>query len=260
MPNFSEAVRRRQPFTALNHMSQMANFEAGFHKFTFKKAQHEADLGCRTFNEPGPTSFTREDVSNFDLDSYYANLCSAFPTLMTPMIAVAASGQFDDGTVEVHTESEIIISSLLFVQLPTNTCKHGPRGGVVDQRTMLALTGSRLLHNCHPRQVNALAKLSSLQSAVKCLPGQEHKRANRLGDGYSRRESMTLTEGACSSFDSPVLALKKGVESLYLNRLASSSRALSALARRRNVNGFSYRVDNVGLVGLIYIHCRGVPA
>ena len=71
---------------------------------------------------------------------------------------------------------------------------------------------------------------------------------------------MTLTEGACSSFDSPVLALKKGVESLYLNRLASSSRALSALARRRNVNGFSYRVDNVGLVGLIYIHCRGVPA
>ena len=238
-------------------MSRMPNFEAGYHKFTFKKARQEADLGCRSFDEPGPTSFTREDVSKFDLDSYYANLCNTFPTLMTPMIAVAASGRFEDGTVEVLTRSEkIIIFSLLFDQMPTNTSKHGPRGGVVDQRTMLALTGSRLLHNCHPRQVNTLAKMTSLHNAVKCLPGQEHRQANRLGDGYSKLESMKLMEGATASFDSPIVALKKGVESLYLNRSASSARALKALAGRLHVNGFSYLVDNVGLVGLIHIFCK----
>ena len=153
MLNFSEAVRRRQPFTALNHMSRMPNFEAGYHKFTFKNARQEADLGCRSFDEPGPTPFTREDVSKFDL---------------------------------------------------------------VDQRTMLALTGSRLLHNCHPRQVNTLAKMTSLHNAVKCLPGQEHRQANRLGDGYSKLESMKLMEGATASFDSPIVALKKGVESLTM--------------------------------------------
>ena len=174
-------------------MSRMPNFEAGYHKFTFKKARQEADLGCRSFDEPGPTPFTREDVSKFDL---------------------------------------------------------------VDQRTMLALTGSRLLHNCHPRQVNTLAKMTSLHNAVKCLPGQEHRQANRLGDGYSKLESMKLMEGATASFDSPIVALKKGVESLYLNRSASSARALKALAGRLHVNGFSYLVDNVGLVGIIHTFCK----
>ena len=127
---------------------------------------------------------------------------------------------------------------------------------------MLALTGSRLLHNCHPQQVNTLAKLTSLQNAVKCLPGQEHARANRLGDSYSKKESLKLMEGATSSYTSPILALKKGVESLYLDRLASSLRARIALARKLNVNGFSYLVDNVGLVGLMHhsFHYKGLPA
>ena len=130
----------------------------------------------------------------------------------------------------------------------------------MDQRTMLALTGSRLLHNKHPQQVNTLAKLTSLHNAVKCLPGQEHTRANRLGDSYSKRESLKLLEGATTSFDSPIVAMKKGVENLYLNqlasanlnRLASSNRAMRALANRLNVYGFSYLVDNVGLVGLMH--------
>ena len=106
--NFSEAVRRYQPFTALNHLSRMKNFEDGFKKFVFKKAKLEADLGCSSFDEPGPNSFTRADVSEFDLDSYYNKLCKAFPTMMTPMIAVAASGRFEDGTIEVPSQSEIV--------------------------------------------------------------------------------------------------------------------------------------------------------
>ena len=181
------------------------------------------------------------------------------------MIATAASGRFDDGAVQVKTRSEIIIniySQTLIIQLPTSTSKHGPRGGVVDLRTMLALTGSRLLHTRHPQKVNSLAKMTSLHNAVKCLPGQEHVRANRLGDSYSKRESMNLMEGTTTGFDFPVVALKKAMESLYLSNpyFASSARALKARANKLSVNGFSYLIDNVGLVCLIHFNTRSFPA
>ena len=110
---FSDAVQRYHPFTALNHLSKMSNFEGGYQKFLFKKAQQEADLGCRStsFNESRPSTFTKEDVTGFDMNNYYSNLCATFPTLMTPMTAVAASGLFEDGTIEVLNQSEIVIIS-----------------------------------------------------------------------------------------------------------------------------------------------------
>ena len=97
-------------------MAKMSNFDKGFEKFVFKRAQREADLGCRTFNEPGPTSFTKADLEGFQPEGYYIRLFSTFPTLMTPMIAVAASGSFEDGTLEV-LKSEINVSQLLITCL-----------------------------------------------------------------------------------------------------------------------------------------------
>ena len=138
----------------------------------------------------------------------------------------------------------------MLVQLPTTTAKHGPRGGFVDLRTMLTLTGSRLLHSRHPQQVNYVAKLTSLHNAVKCLPGKEQAQANRLGDSYSKRESLTLLAGATKSFDSPFLAIRDAVQSLYTSPLSNRSR--QALALKKEIRGCSFFIDNVGMVSVIH--------
>ena len=135
--------------------------------------------------------------------------------------------------------------------MPTATAWHGPQGGIVDLRGVLVQKGSSLLHYKHPKQVNAVAKLNSLRMAVNCAPGRDHKHANRLGDGYCRKEAMNLLEAATSNFEDPILALKKGVEDVLLHpSSSSSSRFRASLARQLSVFGASFYVDNVGLVSL----------
>ena len=115
-------------------------------------------------------------------------------------------------------------------------------------RTMLTATASRHLHSSHPRQVNALAKLTSLQNAVNCVPGRDQKKSNTLGDSYGKKESLRIMERACDGFDAPVLEMKQAIESIYLNGLYSSARAKAAAARRLGIRGFGFFADNVDLV------------
>ena len=98
--------------------------------------------------------------------------------------------------------------------------------------------------------MNCLAKLTSLQHAVNSVPGREQKKSNALGDSYGKKESLRLLEHACDGFDTPVLEMKKAVESLYLSGLSTSARARAAMARRLNIRGFGFFADNVGMVSL----------
>ena len=48
-------------------------------------------LGCQELNEPGPRSFSREDLLDFDHVRYYDKLCDKFPTLMTCLVAATSN-------------------------------------------------------------------------------------------------------------------------------------------------------------------------
>ena len=134
-------------------------------------------------------------------------------------------------------------------QHPTASTAHGPRGSLVDQRQLCSLTASRLLHQAHPRQITTHATLTSLSHAVNMVPGKEQMRANKLGDAYSKKEGLNILEKVCEDYDAPVIALKKGVESLYAGRMANSAaRYRKAMATRLDIRGFSFFVDNVGRV------------
>ena len=86
------------------------------------------------------------------------------------------------------------------------------------------------------------------------VPGREQMKSNRLGDSYSKKESLDILEGMCKGSDAPVKQLKERVEGLYCGRMASvTTRYRKSVANRLNIFGIGRFVDNIGLVS-IYIH------
>ena len=82
------------------------------------------------------------------------------------------------------------------------------------------------------------------------VPGSEQRKGNALGDCFSKKESLKILSGACEGSDSPVVALKKGVEHLYTGpgMLGVSARRRKAVASALKTMGFSHGDDNVGRV------------
>ena len=116
-------------------------------------------------------------------------------------------------------------------------------------RSILSPTAARLLHNLHPRQMTTYATLHTLQNAVSMTPGRDQKRANRMGDAFSRKESSAILEQVCDDFDAPALALKKGVESLYLGDMqGATERQRAAAAMKWMIFGYQFFGDNIGMV------------
>ena len=136
--------------------------------------------------------------------------------------------------------------------MPTTTAKHGPKGAKVDLRNVLGVTAGRLLHYCHPNQINTYAKLKTLQNQINCVPGREQKKYQQLGDCYSKRESWKLMQGVSDGFDSPIIAMQKDVQSLYLGRMQmAGTRRRKAVAMKGNIRGFAFFADNVGMVSYV---------
>ena len=74
-------------------------------------------------------------------------------------------------------------------------------------------------------------------------------RANRLGDAFSKKESLKILEKVCEDYDAPSVALRDGVSSLYAGRLAqASAKQRKSFAEKQGIKGKSFYVDNVGRV------------
>ena len=64
--------------------------------------------------------------------------------------------------------------------------------------------------------------------------------------------SRSILETVSEDYDEPFLALKHGVESLYLGSMASASqRRRIAKATREDIRGISFLADNVGIVSML---------
>ena len=100
-----KAVLRYKPGRAMKHLSRLSRFQADFQKFTFKKIKKEVDDGCRLLDEPEPSTFSRENIEEFDPAGYYDSLCESFPTYMTSMVAATASGSYGEETMQVLSET-----------------------------------------------------------------------------------------------------------------------------------------------------------
>ena len=85
------SLENYNPHAALNHLSHAAHFDRDFCRFLFKRVRKEVDSGCQELNEPGPRSFSREDLLDFDHVRYYDKLCDKFPTLMTCLVAATSN-------------------------------------------------------------------------------------------------------------------------------------------------------------------------
>ena len=89
------------PPTALNHMSRMPGFDKAFHTMLYKRIQKEADVGCRTWQAPTPSTWKMEDVEKFDSEKFYEKLCITFPDLLTSLAAVATKKRSNVDGVQV---------------------------------------------------------------------------------------------------------------------------------------------------------------
>ena len=97
--------------------------------------------------------------------------------------------------------------------------------------------------------MSTYATLHTLQNAVSMTPGRDQKKANRMGDSFSKKESSAILEEVCEDFDAPALALKKGVESLYLGKMrGATERQRAAAAQKWKIFGFQFFGDNIGMV------------
>lgn len=93
VPHFlRKSILRTAPLPALKHLSALSGFRHDLCKFLFKQVQYEADSGCRALNEPGPKSFTRDTLLDFNPLEYHEGLCTQFPILMTVLTAVTCRG------------------------------------------------------------------------------------------------------------------------------------------------------------------------
>ena len=236
----------------------MPAFKGHFEDFLFKHIRKEVEAGCQQLSEPEPAAFSRGDIENYEPGAYYNTLCEHFPSYMTTLVAATTSTGTRDGNMQVRKLASTCDSSMFIVQLPTASSKHGPRGSVVDLRGMLNSTASRPLHTHFPRKLNVLAKLTSLHHGVNSVPGREVRKANTLGDSYSKKESLRLMERACDGHDQPIMKMKHEMESVYLSGAAVTRRAKEAMVKRLNVRGFGVYGDNVDLVreiGLMEGNC-----
>ena len=64
--------------------------------------------------------------------------------------------------------------------------------------------------------------------------------------------SRSILETVSEDYDEPFLALKHGIESLYLGSMADASkRSRVAKATREDIKGISFLADNVGIVSML---------
>ena len=140
----------------------------------------------------------------------------------------------------------------IFIRGKKNThgpIKHGPPPPQTRPRPVVTRTASQLLHQRHPRQVSAVATLRSLQNAINMVPRKEQERGNRMGDCFSKKESLKILNNACNDHDAPLRRLRDGVQSLWTGgMIGASTRCRKAKAVRCDIRDYSFYVDNVGRV------------
>ena len=64
--------------------------------------------------------------------------------------------------------------------------------------------------------------------------------------------SRSILETVSEDYDEPFIAIKNGVESLYLGSMANATkRTRIAKATREDIRGISFLADNVGIVSML---------
>ena len=96
----------------MNRLKNVPKFEEDLLTFLYKRTQEEADAGCSSLDEFGPSTFNKEALEAYDIGDHYEKLCQTFPTVMTIAAALV--------TKEKSCEEG--------VKLPTARAAHGPRG------------------------------------------------------------------------------------------------------------------------------------
>ena len=99
------------------------------------------------------------------------------------------------------------------------------------------------------------ATMNTLQNAIHMVSGKEQSKANKMGDAFSKKESLTILKSVTSDYDAPVRALQAGVTSLYLGAgmFGAGPRKRKAVAAKLGITGWGFFVDNVGRVGKCFL-------
>ena len=94
---------RYRPDRALNRLQNVPGFDEDFNNLLYKRVQQEADAGCRSLNEFGPSTFDKEALESYDVEEHYEKLCTTFPTAMTVCAALVTKEKSCKQGVEVST-------------------------------------------------------------------------------------------------------------------------------------------------------------
>ena len=119
----------------------------------------------------------------------------------------------------------------------------------MDMRPVVVNTAARVLGSRHPRSITKVKAIRTLFNGVTHLPGKQQKLLNQLGDSYSKKTSLKMMDAACQGHDCEILAIKRGVESLWLGKMAGATpRARQRMAKKLGITGGAHFGDNVGIV------------
>ena len=94
---------RYRPGRAMNHLQNLPGFDEAFNTMLYKRVQQEADDGCHSLTEFGPSTFDKEALEGYSVEEHYDNLCSTFPTAMTVAAAIVTKEKSCEAGVKVTT-------------------------------------------------------------------------------------------------------------------------------------------------------------
>ena len=96
-----KAILNYRPSTALNHVKKMPGFKTSFQKFVHRELQKESDQTAADFNEPGPLTYSRQQVTSFSPEEYHEKLTSKAPLLMAALTGTCSKQKLED--IQVRT-------------------------------------------------------------------------------------------------------------------------------------------------------------
>ena len=93
----------------------MPGFSEGFKEFVFKEIQKESDDAAKSLREPGPLTFSRQQVVSFSPESYHEKLSTEAPLLMAALTGACSKQKITDikvSTAQHSTTSKFPLSAL----------------------------------------------------------------------------------------------------------------------------------------------------
>ena len=105
-PELANIVRQqlldRRPYSALNTMAKLPNFQQPLAKFVHKQIQGEAYRARHSLSRGAAETFTRKDLEDFNIPEHYSKLLTHCPLLMASLFGGSSRQKYEAIKVTIN--------------------------------------------------------------------------------------------------------------------------------------------------------------